>query len=333
MPVLEVPDFASGEEIVKFGLALRGMADVTLDFSKLRFARPTGMMLLTRVISEAVAEGRVIGQTGAVPYSYAANMGFFDFCGLPVEHHTANGGENYLPITMWDVEEIKAAADDAGLSIGAYVNIKVGRLAYLVTRTSSGNLFDLVKYCFREIIRNTVEHGNGSKIYISGQYWPSEHAVEICIADDGIGLRAGLAENPQYKGINSDSSAIRLAILPSVSGKRTYTAEDEIGDDSEGDEWQNSGFGLYITSQLARRSGFFLLGSGEAYHQLAGSNKSEGDFCLPGTFVGLRFNVQALARTAMEVESIARKGESFAKRHLTSGIDVMASAASKFLVE
>lgn len=178
-----------------------------------------------------------------------------------------------------------------------------------------------------------MEHGKGKTMWLSGQYWPATNEVELCIFDRGVGIKSSLNENEKFAGVTTDGDAIRLAIMPSISGKRKYDSVEQITADDSTGTWGNSGFGLYVTSQLAKESGYFLIGSGESYQQISKAESKKGDFGLAGTYVALRFDVADLRQTALKVDEIVAKGESFATRHFYSGADVLASAASKLLIE
>ncbi|MEE2634079.1 MAG: hypothetical protein VX940_07225 [Pseudomonadota bacterium] len=331
--IIEVPDFSSGNKIIEFHRELLACDSAILDFSRVGYAKPSGMVLLSQIIRDAVEAGKDIGLQGAAPYSYPANVGFFDCCQLTVPRYEAAGGENYLPLRSINLADWRKKANLNDTPFGELANQKVGRMAYLISRQTRGDLFELIKYCLREIIRNALEHGGGEKMWMSGQYWPGIDEVELCIFDRGIGIRASLADNAKFAAVDNDRDAIRLAILPSISGKRIYESADEIQAENDTGKWGNSGFGLYVTSQLARGSGYFIVGSGNGYQQLSGNESKKGKFGLSGTYIAMRFDVAGLTRTAARVDEIVAKGESFASRHFASGADVLASAASKVLVD
>lgn len=328
-----VPSFEAFSELIEFGRTLERETDLCLDFSKLGFAKPSGMVLLSQLISRAVSRGKVASFTNAGSRSYPANMGFYEACGLDVERAVARGGVNYLPLQRVDLNRWRDLADSNNQPYGAYVDQRVGRLAYVITREARGDLFDLVKYCMREVVRNALEHGGGDSLWVCGQFWPQRNEVELTIYDNGMGIRKGLRSNPSFASLVSDRDAIRLAILPSMSGKKVYKDRSDISRDDGDGPWSNSGFGLYITSQLARECGFFVLGSGDSIQQLSGNSKSDREFGLNGSYISMRFDVSELQRTAKRVEEIASKGEGFAKRHFAAGAEVLASAASKFIVQ
>lgn len=329
MKALIVPSFESGEAIMSFGSMLNGSESAILDFSEIGFAKPAGMILLSQFISRAVNEGKVRDITGTGSYTYPANMGFYQCCGLDVPRHDAPGNGNYLPLKSVDLVAWRQAAVERNLSFGELADQRVGRMAYLIARADRGDLFDLIKYCLREVVRNALEHGEGDALWIAGQYWPQNHEVELSIFDNGIGVWRGIVQNEKFAGISNDRDAIRLAIMPSTSGKKMYGEGAPGRAEVAESKWENSGFGLYVTSRLARESGYFVIGSGENYRQLSGANIKTGTFGLSGTFISMHFDVEGLRRTAPRVNEIVDKGERIAKRRFASGDDVTASAASK----
>lgn len=330
---LFVPAFDDFDAILAFASDLQSQSLVALDFSRVGFALPTGMLLLASIIARANVEGRIAHSLGWTAYDYAANMGFYDACGLNVPKHNAPGSATYYPVTRFSVEDLQKGAQKQGLPVGAHVNMLVGRLAYLITRETSGDLFYTVRYCLREMLRNVAEHSHSDQLLVMGQYWKERREIELAVLDQGIGLRRALVENPRFAELNSDRNAIRLALLPSTSGKKIYdpsTGQREVDEDGE---WGNSGFGLYITSQIARRAGRFLIASGDSRLELSGNAQKPGGFSLPGTLVSMKFNVDRLGRLEPSLKLISDRGEAIAKRFLTAGADVLASAASRLIMD
>ena len=84
---------------------------------------------------------------------------------------------------------------------------------------------------------------------------------------------------------------------------------------------------------MARRTGSFTIASGGARLEIAGNQKRSGAFFLPGTLVSMRMNVEQLGRLEPALKQISDRGEAIAKRFLTAGADVLASAASRFIMQ
>lgn len=327
-----VPPFSDIDEILKFSKELAGTDQIVLDFSRTGFAVPSGMLLLASIISRANADGRIATTMGETPNDYPANMGFYEACGLNVPKRDAPGSATYYPITKHDVVAMREIAARSGKPVGEHVNIFVGRLAYLITRETRGDLFLTVKYCLREIIRNVAEHSESEHLLVMGQFWPQKREFSLAVLDEGIGLRRALSGNPKFASLDSDLSAIRIALLPSTSGKKIYDGREFDDKDAEG-EWGNSGFGLYMTSQIARRSGTFVIGSGDSRVEIRGRKKVNGGYGLPGTLVSLTVNIDRLGRLEASLRNLSEQGEAFARRYLTAGAEVIASAASRLIMD
>ncbi|MFG6499422.1 DrmB family protein [Sulfitobacter sp. 1A15106] len=327
--VVQVPAFRDELGVIEFGNTLRSNDPIKLNFGNIGFATPSGMLLLSRHIRSAVDRGIVVGHTGEEPNGYAANVGFFEQCGIDVPRRQATGGDNYLPLQAVDLRKWRSDAENGSLSYGELADQRVGRMARLIARDTRGNLFDLMKYCLREIVRNALEHGNGDTMWVTGQYWPTRDTVELTIFDDGIGILGSLQRNERFSNIGDDLKALRLAVLPSTSGVHKQESSITAGSETTDDTWKNSGFGLYVTSQLARRKGHFVIGSGSKFLRIGSSRYVKGDFSLSGTYVSMNFSVADLQRAAAEVGTIVKKGESIAQRYVSKDADVFASAASK----
>ena len=331
--VVRVPAFQDELGIIAFGNALRSDEPIKLDFSSIGFATPSGMLLLSRYIRSAVDRGIVVGHKGSEPNGYEANVGFFEHCGIDVPRRQAPGGENYLPLQEFDLVKWRNDAEGSSLSFGELADQRVGRMARLIARDTRGNLFDLMKYCLREIVRNAMEHGDGDTMWITGQYWPMRDTVQLSIFDNGVGILSSLQRNKKFSNIGDDLKALRLAVLPSTSGVHKQESSNTTGPETTDDAWKNSGFGLYVTSQLARRKGHFVIGSGSKFLRIGSHRYEIGDFSLSGTYVSMNFSVADLQRAAAEVGAIVKKGESIAHRYVSKDADTFASAASKAIFQ
>ena len=132
------------------------------------------------------------------------------------------------------------------------------------------------------------------------QRWANGIA-EIAIADQGIGLSESLSLSHSVK---DSKDAIGLAIKPGISS-----------DDSEetNDKWQNSGFGLYVTSQLGVKYGEFALGSDNNIMFLSEEYQVWSDVPLSGTIVKLRVDTEDAEYFPNILLNIVKEGEAIAK--------------------
>ena len=71
-------------------------------------------------------------------------------------------------------------------------------------------------YCFYELLDNVLTHSGKELGTVMTQYNADKHILSFLIADDGIGVRASLAENEKYNTI-TEPEALRICIEDSVT--------------------------------------------------------------------------------------------------------------------
>ncbi|UJX39318.1 hypothetical protein K9F62_11310 [Desulfovibrio sp. JY] len=233
---------------------------VDFNFSFIEFAKPFGTLLIAEEIKRFVKlrkskglKTRAIGhKANSDPLSYLRHIGFFKFIGLDVGNSPgeAVGSLSYTPIEEINIDSIREKYNMQTESIGQVVQNEGERLASIILGLPSIKPNNPVSYCFTEIIRNVFEHGKTSHCCVSAQKYKNKR-IEIAIIDRGVGLKNSLAER---FNITNSRQAIELGMSPGVS-------RVEFSDDD--DPWHNSGYGLYMLSQLAIRTGSFFICSGK----------------------------------------------------------------------
>ena len=185
--------------------------------------------------------------------SYAGHMGFFksiaDNLTIGKKPGEAMGSKNYLPITKIDFR-----SDFEGeKNIEEAIEKKAVKLSKILTQDEE--LYKIFAYIIREILRNSLEHSKDHCVWICAQHWPYYHMTEIAILDNGIGIRKSLSSNYWYASqIENDETALQLSLLPGITEKYDKKQYD--------DDWNNTGYGLYMASQLCDRlNGTFLIAS------------------------------------------------------------------------
>ena len=139
------------------------------------------------------------------------------------------------------------------------------------------------------------------------QYWPRYDKVEIAILDRGVGIRSTLATNP-ILSVKNDRNALDLALLPGIS-RNVYPGSRQ----TEKNVWQNSGFGLYMTSRLCREGGDFFIGSGDCGVFLKSGQKSWFPFGFNGTAVRMVLRPSRIGNLAKALRKFSDDGEKIAK--------------------
>lgn len=262
--------------------------------------------------------------------TYAAHMGFFRAFGVKFgnEPGQACGSSTYLPLTILKVADLKEEASESYSHVGDIIEEKSKEIAKLLTRQSSGDLVDTLTFSIREIIRNVVEHSNSEIIEYCAQYWPSKKLVEVAILDTGDGIKKGLSSNP-YLTINNERDALHFALLPGISGKMYKGVKKDKYND-----WQNSGFGLYMTSRICRNGGDFFIASNDKSILLDSTGKKDLSCNYKGTALRLRFNTKNINEFSNYREMLAQyKIEGYEASKQFSGKDAIEpSIASTMLL-
>lgn len=307
--------------------AARELENVRLDFAPLSYSYPTAMLVAGSKIRSWIAlrsanglATQALGINAAnQTHSYLMHLGFFNFIYIERGNRVgeARGSTSYLPITK--IEHPNIHPSDVGVN-NWYdaIEIEARRLAgVLVGSHDDSEALRTYTYSIREIIRNVFEHSQARECYICGQRW-WDGQVEVAIVDEGVGI--GQTLRAAYP-IDSDADALRLAIQPGTSRTRQLLQDQNVYD--------NSGFGLYILSNLAASFGWFRLGSGSAELKGQGANRETGELLFNGTFFGMK-----LQRSPHDFGSvladIIQAGEDEAR---VGGINVRASGRSRLVVD
>ena len=172
-------------------------------------------------------------------------------------------------------------------------------------------------YCIREIIRNVFEHAQVDECFICGQRW-DHGGVEIAIIDEGVGLAATLLPESE---LPDDSEAIQLAVRPGVT--RTGLATS-IGPNI----YDNSGFGLFVLTELAASFGWFLLGSGASQMTGVKLKREMSRTSFQGTYFGMHLTTSPDSFRGV-LDDIIQFGE---KEAGVSGINRRASGMSRLVL-
>jgi anti-sigma regulatory factor (Ser/Thr protein kinase) len=140
-------------------------------------------------------------------------------------------GKENVSIDVFDAQTLNAVYRDVVTAMTSHFEIEVSVLQAL-------------SYCLYEMMDNVHIH-SGKPLGTAMTHYDDERKVlRILIADDGMGIRASLAENEKYKDI-TESEALKLCL------------EDTITDG------KGMGFGLYTTSRLVNSIGKeFIMHSG-----------------------------------------------------------------------
>lgn len=169
----------------------------------------------------------------------------------------------------------------------------------------------LLTFLIREMMRNTPEHGKSREFWFCGRGSSQEGWVEAACLDQGIGIFRSLTGNLTHRAyIHDDREALQWAVKAGISVAFSPSSKQRSDD-----EWANSGFGLYMVSQICRKTGgSFQLLSGTACLTMDAHQIQEGRGDFPGTGVAVRIPYREIqdaqkliSETAMEGEIMARE--------------------------
>ncbi|CAI2069066.1 ATP-binding protein [Serratia quinivorans] len=308
--------------------------NINIDFSRMGRVEPFSMIYVAKHIRDfnrkRIRHNELyrISCSGHTAKDYAANMAFFRAFGLRHgrEPGCTDGNSNFVPFTILRVQTILDEAASAYVQEQEIVERRAADLAMILSRQTEGDLVDALTFSIREIMRNVIEHSGSKAIEYCAQYWPSYNKVEITISDNGMGMRQSLSRNP-FISAKSDSEAIQLALMPSISGKSFKGVRID-----RDNPWHNSGFGLYMISRICKLGGSFLICSGDHAIHLDDSGKQHMNLghYHEGTVVRMVLNTSKLGALSSMLSQFRDDGYKIAAEIKSQGV-YTASAASLML--
>ncbi len=276
----------------------------TIDFASLRSVEPFGLLYAGAALRAFFRQRDYRGiaaqgvSAGEPAHEYLAHVGFFQWIGIGVGRNpgAVSGGPSWLPVTTLTKAQLDARMAETGKPLGSVIHQECDRLARVVTQSSQMKVNSPVAYCLREVIRNVFEHAQIDRCVLCAQK-STDGAVELAVVDQGRGIRRSLEER---FSLETDEEALRMALRPGIT--RTASAEPE-------DPWANSGFGLFVLSELGRELGVFRVVSGVVgIHSLNGEFRSE-TAAFGGTAIQLRVRRPKGVNLGDFIESIIARGE------------------------
>lgn len=289
---------------------------VVIDFGERTFFSPFAMLFIGAKLKSFRLKNPAlqIEFKHYADHSYPAHMGFFHMFGMDHGREIGEGpgDDNHLPICCLDRSSFYVTPDDKYAEFPDLIQRHADKIALIIARDRRENadMFDVLSYSIREVMRNVFEHSQTDSLYYCAQYWPKSNKVEFAIADFGVGIRRGLGENPNFR-FKTDKDAIEHSLLPSVSGKTHLPRISDI--------WFNSGYGLYMTNRLARNGGNFVLASGVTAVHLSRKTKNNFSTSFPGTALRFNLDVNEIGSVRKRLEEFREDGAAIAKYISGSG--------------
>ena len=312
---------------------------VTFNLSPNASLEPLGMLLVGSVLRQFCStfkgEVSVLSDTA---HTYAGTMGFYQYafpnCPVGKAPGESRGSDRYIPITRLSIDSIRESYRQEGhcLGDGPLIEREAGRLAQVFAGGYT-NLTYLLAYLLREIMRNTLEHAEASEIWLCAQSWEKSGWAEIALLDEGIGIFRSLTKNIHHREyIHNEVDSLHWATKAGIS--QSFSPDKK---NKSTDEWANSGFGLFMASQICKKlGGTFHLVSKNHYLSIGPSfeciDYRTGTTYSIGTSVRMRIPKRALTIGAQKIiNEIRKEGEKQAKK--TRSAFKKASHPSRGLME
>lgn len=251
-------------------------------------------------------------------HSFAARMGFWWSIGEdaapPMPSVNPNGST--IPITRLQYSELfRSSGGRDPVRAGAVSRAAAQAATTLCGSESPTPLWNAIEYSFREMFRNAFEHSRSDAVWYTASTRPSKDDVQLAIVDEGCGIRASLEGSGKYR-FGDDAEAIECALRPGVSRNlgRRHTPEQlaqlhELYPGQDPTEWDNSGYGLTLTTDLCQHAGQYTIVSGSASVSFL-RGRITSSACHAGT--ALRFVLQpsrvAGALKAVGLDDIPKRG-------------------------
>lgn len=307
---LRLPERFTARSLARFSRQVASLKDkqkIFLDFGPSRDISPGAALYIHNKIAQIQAEigAHNVEFINTENHPYLGHLGLFQSLGINIGRNPnlPPSTDNYLPL-----QKISTQAwleDLSFLGLSEHVDTKCRHLSNILCKGIEIEEKELIHYNIRELIRNIFEHSQATELCILAQYWPQLRKAEIALSDNGVGITQTISRN-NLIDINSDQEAISAALMPGVTGSERL---------KNGDEWDNSGYGLYMTSEIARRFGHFYITSGNTAHEIRPSESYFVDSVYAGTLISMGFEIKNNVNSHAFLSDIAISGEKLAKEN------------------
>ena len=134
--------------------------------------------------------------------------------GVNAEKATPGASGNYLPIArVFGVNRVGANRETAY----KHIEDQYRELILNCFPAIREKLSNTIAFFLSELIENAKDHSDAANFYIFAQYWHALKEFELCMMDDGIGLKGSLSKRYDY--ITNDEIAVREVIQRQLSAR------------------------------------------------------------------------------------------------------------------
>ena len=314
--MIDVPNLQNIEEVFRFTTKMSNthLYDNTkFNFSNITGYDPFPMLVVSSVIRNAIntsgAKNCVAKNVATNSYGYY--MRFYTACNIQTNKSLDEnyGNSRYLPITRICISNLSDEGVKNYLNIQEVIEQKAYQMATVLCQGET-LLKEQLSYILRELIRNIPEHSGAKEIWFCAQYWPTYDLVELAILDEGIGIYNSLHGNKSFGSeIKNCGTAIDWAVKPGIS-----TSFEEKDRSYKYNDWQNTGYGLYIVKELCTRlKGDIIIASGDIAKKFNSQGINVYRCHFNGTAIRVRLSPSLIPKSENLIEKIKRQGENEAK--------------------
>lgn len=248
-------------------------------------------------------------------HTYLMHLGFFDYVGIKdvgSKVGEAGGSARYLPIREISLKVLNKSIEETGEKLIDAISFVAGSMARVLSGDDLSETNKVFSYSIREIIRNALEHSGAECCYICAQKWANGQS-EIAIIDEGCGIYGSLSQVYEV----DENDALGYALKPGVTRTKFLSEEENLH--------KNSGFGLFVLSEIGSSFGWFCIGSGRQKLILERKETTMSGLDFSGTFVGVHFRSHPKSFQGVLID-IIQAGEEESEKE---GRHSIASALSK----
>lgn len=216
--------------------ALEHAGPVTFDFSKVYWAAPFGLTVVSVTLAKCLRQGKQVfyqAPNRKELRDYLERIGF--------KYHFLQGDAVAHKKTSVELKCLSVV--DPGVS-EAIVDIIADNLPI------SGDAKYEMQTHINELMTNGFDHAQSPVgCYVCAQWYPSAKTLRISFADGGIGIFKSLEDSGKFPQVKDDATAVRLAIKPGITTRKGPTG----------------GFGFdYMRKYVRRNGGTLSIVTGEA---------------------------------------------------------------------
>ncbi|VTX76406.1 Uncharacterised protein [Gemella haemolysans] len=246
-----------------------------------------------------------IGTIGKKSQGYAKHCNFFHFAenSQNFSERNTNYSGRYTPIMKSILTDYYRGSDNIVESIS-------NKIATVLS-CGINDIRSMFEYIIFEMVRNIPEHSHSFNAWHFSQVWRKEQYIEaeFSLIDYGIGFKESL----NFKGerfLDSDCEALELALKPGIT---SGIVEDFKLRENEEKEYLNSGYGLYMITELCKRlQGEYIIISKSAIARNGKVESLTKNKVFPGTAIKIKIRIpNGFTNTAFKdmLKEIADLGE------------------------